>query len=46
MDEKANNILRDPMHYSPYSSKPDMASDGSRLEKRSFKQDWDYVSHP
>jgi hypothetical protein len=46
MDEKADNILHDPMHYSPYSSKPDMASGGSHLEKRSLNQDLDYVTHP
>lgn len=33
MDEKADSIIRDPMHYSPFSSKPDLSSGGSHLEK-------------
>jgi hypothetical protein len=46
MDAQADNVIRDPMHYSPFDGKPDMGSDNDHLEHRSLQQDWNDVIHP
>ena len=46
MDARADNAIRDPMHYSPFGGKPDMGSGGDHLEHRTLQQDVNDVIHP
>jgi hypothetical protein len=46
MDAKADNAIRDPMHYSPFDGKTDMGSSGDHLEHRTLQQDVNDVLHP
>jgi hypothetical protein len=46
MDAAADNVIRDPMHYSPFDGKPDMSSGGDHLEHQSLQQDLNDVLHP
>jgi len=46
MDAQADNVIRDPMHYTPFDGKPDMSNNGDHLVHTTLQQDWNDFIHP